>query len=197
MEFVRSYSSIDFSLPSFPGGSAPALPVSGPAQRSLRIVTACMLAKSPKRPSTPEAPAALLPPPPLRLLPGGTNQFPGGTFTLCGPALLSTAHWKMQASPQIEYRNGFPYQPTNVFQQYVESTPGPQYRFPKYFSLDLRASKDFQVSKKYAVRFSGSLLNLTNHFNALDVHSNIADPQYGRFFGNYQRHFLIDFDVLY
>jgi hypothetical protein len=105
--------------------------------------------------------------------------------------------WKMQASPQVEYRNGFPYQPTNVFQQYVESTPGPQYRFPKYFSLDLRASKDFQVSKKYAVRFSGSLLNLTNHFNALDVHSNIADPQYGRFFGNYQRHFLIDFDVLY
>jgi hypothetical protein len=105
--------------------------------------------------------------------------------------------WKMQVSPQIEYRNGFPFQPTNLFQQYVESSSGPQYRFPKYFSLDLRASKDFQVSKKYAVRISGSMLNLTNHFNALDVHSNIADPQYGRFFGNYQRHFLIDFDVLY
>ncbi len=105
--------------------------------------------------------------------------------------------WKIQASPLVEYRNGFPYQPTDVFQQYVESAPGPQYRFPKYFSLDLRVSKDFQVSKKYAVRFSESLLNLTNHFNALDVHSNIADPQYGRFFGNYQRHFLIDFDVLY
>jgi hypothetical protein len=105
--------------------------------------------------------------------------------------------WKMQFSPQVEYRNGFPFQPTNVLQQYVELSSGPQYRFPKYFSLDLRASKDFQVSKKYAVRFSGSLLNLTNHFNALDVHSEIADPQYGRFFGNYQRHFLIDFDILY
>jgi hypothetical protein len=33
------------------------------------------------RPSTPEAPAALLPPPPLRLLPGGAIQFPGGSFT--------------------------------------------------------------------------------------------------------------------
>ena len=29
------------------------------------------------RPSTSEAPAALLPPPPLRLLPGGAIQFPG------------------------------------------------------------------------------------------------------------------------
>jgi hypothetical protein len=33
-----------------------------------------------KRPSTPEAPAASLPPLPLRLLPGGANQFPGGTL---------------------------------------------------------------------------------------------------------------------
>jgi hypothetical protein len=109
---------------------------------------------------------------------------------------IYTLPWKMQVSPQVEFRNGFPYQPTNVFQQYLAST-STQHRFPKYFSLDLRVSKDFQVSKKYAVRFSGSFLNLTNHFNALDIHSNVADPQYGQFFGNYQRHFLIDFDVLY
>ena len=32
------------------------------------------------RPFTPKAPAALLPPPPLRLLPGGANQFPGESF---------------------------------------------------------------------------------------------------------------------
>src|SRR5919108_3470772 len=41
-------------------------------------VTAYKLAKSPKRPSTPEASAASLPPLLLRLLPGGANQFPGG-----------------------------------------------------------------------------------------------------------------------
>src|SRR5205823_10858414 len=41
-------------------------------------VTACTLAESPMRPSTPKAPAASLPPPLLRLLPGGANQFPGG-----------------------------------------------------------------------------------------------------------------------
>ena len=32
------------------------------------------------RPSTPEAPTALLSPPPLLLLPGGAIQFPGGPF---------------------------------------------------------------------------------------------------------------------
>jgi len=41
-------------------------------------VTACMLTESPMRPSTPKASAASLPPPLLRLLPGGANQFPGG-----------------------------------------------------------------------------------------------------------------------
>jgi hypothetical protein len=33
------------------------------------------------RPSTPKAPTASLPLLPLRLLPGGANQFPGGSFT--------------------------------------------------------------------------------------------------------------------
>ena len=46
-------------------------------------ITACMLAKSPARPSTPEASAASFLPPLLRLLPGGAIQFPGGTCTHC------------------------------------------------------------------------------------------------------------------
>src|SRR5882672_2353806 len=49
-------------------------------------VTAYRLAKSPMRPSAPEASAVLLPPLLLRLLPGGTNQLPGGIFTRCGSA---------------------------------------------------------------------------------------------------------------
>ncbi len=69
--------SINIGLPSITSGSTPASLVSGLAQRSPTVVTAYMLAKSPWRPSTPEAPTALLPPPPLRLLPGGTNQLPG------------------------------------------------------------------------------------------------------------------------
>jgi len=104
---------------------------------------------------------------------------------------------KIMVSPHAEFRNGFPYQPTDVFQQYVAATSGPQYRFPKYFSLDLRVSKDIQVDPKHAVRLSGTVRNLTNHFNPLEVHSNLADPQYGDFFGNIGRRFVLDFDVLF
>ncbi len=104
---------------------------------------------------------------------------------------------KILVVPHAELRSGFPYQPTDVFQQYVAATNGPQYRFPNYFSLSLRVSKDFQVDKKHAVRLSGTVTNLTNHFNPLEVHSNIADPQYGTFFGNYDRRFVLDFDVLF
>src|SRR5690349_20637991 len=58
-------------------------------------VTACRLAKSPMRPSTPEASAALSPPPPLRLLPGGAIQFPGGSFSPAVDQHLFTAHRKI------------------------------------------------------------------------------------------------------
>ncbi len=103
---------------------------------------------------------------------------------------------KIQLTPHVEYRNGFPYQPTDALQQWV-STTGPQYRFPKYFSVDLRVSKDFEVDTKHAVRLSMTIRNLTDHFNPLEVYSNIADAQYGTFFGNYDRKFLFDFDFLY
>ncbi|MGO9519322.1 MAG: carboxypeptidase regulatory-like domain-containing protein [Candidatus Korobacteraceae bacterium] len=103
---------------------------------------------------------------------------------------------KLTLSPHIEYRNGFPYQPTNVYQQWVP-VAGPQSRYPNYFSLDMRVSKDLQVNLQHAVRLSLTVRNLTNHFNALEVHSNLADPQYGKFFGNYDRKFLFDFDFLF
>jgi hypothetical protein len=46
-------------------------------------VTACTLAESPSRPSTPKASTVSLPLPLLRLLPGGANQFPGGFVSRC------------------------------------------------------------------------------------------------------------------
>ena len=78
---VRSYSPIDRGLPRTYGGSAPALFFSRPAQRSLSLQPACLPSRL-ERPSTPEASAASLPPLLLRLLPGGANQFPDGTFPL-------------------------------------------------------------------------------------------------------------------
>ena len=39
--------------------------------------------------------------------------------------------------------------------------------------------------------------NITNDFNPLQVHSNTDDPQYGQYFGNYTRKYLLDFDFLF
>lgn len=104
---------------------------------------------------------------------------------------------KFRLMPKIEDRSGFPYQPTNLLQHYITSIPGAQPRFPRYLSLDLRASKDIQVTPKHAIRLSATVINLTNHFNALEMHSNMADPQYGHFFGNYSRRVFFDFDFLF
>src|SRR6266567_5603290 len=86
------YCSLVVGLPQITVGSAPALSVSRPAQRSLALQPADSPSRL-MRPSTPEAPAALLPPPPLRLLPGGAIQFPGGFISRCGPVPF-TAHRK-------------------------------------------------------------------------------------------------------
>ena len=102
---------------------------------------------------------------------------------------------QVRVSPMLEWRNGFPYSLTDVAQNYV-GLPN-QTRFPNFFSFDSRVSKDFRLSDKYSLRWSISGFNLTNHFNPYSIHSNIADPRFGVFFGNYKRRFRLDFDVLF
>jgi hypothetical protein len=102
---------------------------------------------------------------------------------------------RFEILPTVEYRNGFPYTTVDALQNYV-GIPNST-RFPKFFSADARLLRDFKVSKKYTVRLSLTGFNLTNHFNALEVHDNIADPQYGVFFGNYHRRYRFDFEVLF
>ena len=46
-----------------------------------------------------------------------------------------------------------------------------------------------------ALREAGA--NLTDHFNPVSAHTNVADPQYGVFFGQYRRRFTADFDVIF
>ena len=70
-------------------------------------------------------------------------------------------------------------------------------RYPNFFSADARMIKDFKVTPKYTVRLSLTAFNMTNHFNALDVHANTADPQYGIFFGNYHRRYRGDFEFVF
>jgi hypothetical protein len=103
--------------------------------------------------------------------------------------------WKMRIAPMIEWRNGFPFASIDAAQVYV-GIPN-QKRYPNFLSLDSRVSKDFKLSDKYALSFSVSGFNVTNHFNPIQVHSNIDDPAYGVFFGSHKRRFRLDFDVIF
>jgi hypothetical protein len=103
--------------------------------------------------------------------------------------------WQMQILPIVEYRNGLPFAQYDVLGNYV-GVPNST-RFPDFFSADARILKDIKVSPKYTIRLSVTANNLSNHFNALAVHANTADPLFGTFFGNYQRRFRADFDVLF
>jgi hypothetical protein len=105
--------------------------------------------------------------------------------------------WALQLLPTLEYRNGFPYTVFDTMQNYVGTPNSDASRFPNFFSADLRVMRDFKVSKKYTLRLSLTGFNLTNHFNALAVHGNIADPLYGIFFGNYHRRYRFDFEVVF
>jgi hypothetical protein len=103
--------------------------------------------------------------------------------------------WGFRIAPVLEYRSGFPYVVTDVAQNYV-GVPN-QDRFPNFLSLDSRFSKDFKVNPKYTLRLSVSSYNLTNHYNPEALHTNIADPAYGIFFGQRGRRFTADFDVIF
>jgi hypothetical protein len=105
--------------------------------------------------------------------------------------------WNLVAAPILEYRNGFPYARYDVMQNYFGTPNADATRFPDFFSADTRLMRDFRVNPKYSVRLSVTGYNLTNHFNALAVHDNLADPQSGIFFGNYHRRYRFDFDVLF
>lgn len=98
--------------------------------------------------------------------------------------------------PTVEIRNGLPYFPVNELQEYVSGLTS-QPRFPVYFSADATISKDVPILHKHAIRFSLTVVNLTNRFNPLEVHSNLADSMFGTFLGNYSRKFTLDFDFLH
>ncbi len=100
-----------------------------------------------------------------------------------------------RVSPVLEYRTGFPYATFDAAQNYA-GTPNVS-RYPGFFSLDSRVSKDIKVNPKYTVRLSVSDFNLMNHFNPEAVHYNVADPEFGLFFGQRGRRFTADFDVLF
>jgi hypothetical protein len=83
MEFIRSYDSTSFGLPTNRGGSAPALSVSGPAQRSLTLRPAC----SPSRLATlcTRGFSSLVASPAALIATGWSEPVPGRVYSRCGP----------------------------------------------------------------------------------------------------------------
>ncbi len=93
-------------LPQVRGGSAPASWISRLAQRSLTLRPTRLQSRF-DDPLPSEAPAASLPPPLLRLLPGGTNQFPGGTCTHFGLNAFHGARGSIPVISRLSRRRAF------------------------------------------------------------------------------------------
>ncbi len=110
---------------------------------------------------------------------------------------LKTHVWDLEVMPLVEFRTGFPFARLDALQNYAGIPYSDSTRFPDFFSADARVIKNFKVNSKYTLRVSLTGLNVSNRFNALAVHNNIADPQYETFFGNYHRRYRFDFEVLF
>jgi hypothetical protein len=117
--------------------------------------------------------------------------------------------WKARVSPLIEWRSGLPYAAFDAGQNYVGQPFSDNTRFPSFFSIDARFIREFEINRVVesmfkrklkdptSVRVSVSVYNLTNHFNPPSIHSNIADPQFGLFFGQNKRRFRLDLDLIF
>jgi hypothetical protein len=133
--------------------------------------------------------------PPAVILPDAHTFTPGETPNRILAWGMIAFPRKLRLMPKVEYRSGFPWSSYDAAQQYAGLPESA--RFPARFSMDARVTKDIKVTDKYSFRFGVSGSNLTNHFNPISVHANIADPAYGIFFGEYHRRYTADFDVLF
>lgn len=104
---------------------------------------------------------------------------------------------RLKLLPTVEYRSGLPWTALDERQNYVGVPNRDETRFPAFFSADARMMRDFKVRTKYNLQLALTGFNLTNHFNALTIHANIADPLHGVYFGNYRRRFRVDFDITF
>lgn len=108
--------------------------------------------------------------------------------------------WAVTATPLVDVHTGFPYSNFDVLQNY--SGPANSQRFPTFFSLDLKLSKEFNVPltdwlKSHRFRAALAIYNITNHSNPLGVYSNITSPFFGHFVGFQHRLFDVQFDIVY
>ena len=101
---------------------------------------------------------------------------------------------KFVLSPVADLHTGFPYSNVDVQQNYV-GLPN-SLRFPVYFSLDVKLSREFTVhlpfkenAKRKKISIGVFSLDVTNRFNPRDVFNNVTAtaPLFGQFDGFQRR----------
>jgi hypothetical protein len=107
---------------------------------------------------------------------------------------------RFTASPVLDWHSGFPFSIFDELQNYVG--PPDSRRFPAFLSLDTNVSKDFRISfipllRKYTLRGSVRIFNITNHGNFRDVFNTITSPSFGTYAGFEHRTYDLSLDVLY
>jgi Carboxypeptidase regulatory-like domain/TonB dependent receptor-like, beta-barrel len=108
--------------------------------------------------------------------------------------------WKLVFSPVVDLHSGFPYSNVDVQQNYV-GVPN-RLRFPVYFSLDVKLSREFTLhnpfnerSKPYKIRIGVFSLDVTSRHNPHDVFNNVTAPLYGQFAGFQRRLTGLDIEL--
>jgi hypothetical protein len=103
--------------------------------------------------------------------------------------------WSLVFSPVADLHSGFPYSNFDVFQDYVGAPNS--FRFPTYFSLDVKLYRDFPIHIPFKERPKGKVrkirvgvysLDVTDRHNPHDVFSTAGSPLFGQFDG-FQRRF--------
>jgi hypothetical protein len=104
---------------------------------------------------------------------------------------------RISIAPIIEARSGFPFSVRDAEQNFVGVRNSSLMRFPAFFAIDTEIAKEFQVTKKYGLRLSLQIFNVTDHFNPRNVRANTADPAFRQFSSSYGRYFSGGFDILF
>ena len=95
---------------------------------------------------------------------------------------------KFVFTPVVDIHTGFPYSNVDVLQNYV-GVPD-SLRFPIYFSLNVKLSRDFMIpmsfkekGKRRKINIGIFSLDVTNRLNPHDVFNNVTSPLFGVFAG--------------
>ncbi|MGH9470457.1 MAG: hypothetical protein ACRD1N_08965, partial [Terriglobia bacterium] len=112
------------------------------------------------------------------------------------------APWGLTLSPVFDIHTGFPYSSYDEYQNYAGPPQGR--RFPRFYSLDFKISKDFHLPflhigflKRHKFRGALQVYDITNHLNPVDLYNNVDSPFYGHFIGYQHLTFNTYFDLIY